>query len=100
MIFSCFTLEKVGALLGAKGMLSPLSNYWGGGAGPLPPPLPTPMLHEAEVHYLKTNFVLCHSFLIICMSACPNENVCHVSTELYKKKLKITDNLGVSVLLV
>ena len=24
---------------GAKGMLAPLSNYWGGGAGP---PLPTP----------------------------------------------------------
>ena len=34
MIFSCFTSklkEKVGGLLGggAKGMLAPLSNYWG-----------------------------------------------------------------------
>ena len=29
---------------GAKGMLSPLSNYWGGAAPPPPgPPLPTPM---------------------------------------------------------
>ena len=40
MIFSCFTWklkEKVGGLLGgAKGMLAPLSNYWG--AAP-PPPL-------------------------------------------------------------
>ena len=23
---------------GTKGMLAPLSNYWGGGAGPCPPP--------------------------------------------------------------
>ena len=35
---------QVGGLLGGpKGMLAPLSNYWGGLA-PLPPPLPTPMV--------------------------------------------------------
>ena len=28
---------------GAKGMLAPLSNYWGGAGPPAPPPLPTPM---------------------------------------------------------
>ena len=31
---------------GAKGMLAPLSNYWGGGGGLAPPgplPLPTPL---------------------------------------------------------
>ena len=28
---------------GPKGMLAPLSNYWGGLAPPAPPPLPTPM---------------------------------------------------------
>ena len=28
---------------GPKGMLAPLSNYWGGG-GLAPPPLPTPMI--------------------------------------------------------
>ena len=34
---------QVGGLLGGpKGMLAPLSNYWGGLA-PLAPPLPTPM---------------------------------------------------------
>ena len=28
---------------GPKGMLAPLSNYWGGGWPRLPPPVPTPM---------------------------------------------------------
>ena len=69
---------------GGKGYVVPPLKLLGG-PGPAPH-LTTPMLHEAEVHYLKTNFVLCHSFLIICMSACPNENVCHVSTETYEKK--------------
>ena len=45
-VFSCFTKklkEKVGGILGggeggAKGMLAPLSNYWGGGGlSPCPP---------------------------------------------------------------
>ena len=43
---------QMGGLLGGpKGMLAPLSNYWGGLAPPPPPPpppgppLPTPMLH-------------------------------------------------------
>ena len=38
--------NNVGGGGGAKGMLAPLSNYWGGGgggAGPPGPPLPTPM---------------------------------------------------------
>ena len=29
---------------GAKGMLAPLPNYWGGGLAPPAPPLPTPMI--------------------------------------------------------
>ena len=50
---------QVGGLLGGgpKGMLAPLSNYWGGPAPP-PPPLPTPMrrlyasLFKSNVTYL------------------------------------------------
>ena len=45
-----------GLLGGPKGMLAPLSNYWGGGGGggaappPAPPPsLPTPMHCRLEV---------------------------------------------------
>ena len=36
---------QMDALLGGgpKGMLAPLSNYWGPGPPPGPPPLPTPM---------------------------------------------------------
>ena len=37
---------QVGGLLGGpKGMLAPLSNYWGGAWPPLAPPLPTPMIY-------------------------------------------------------
>ena len=56
VVFSCFTLKKkVGGLLGgggAKGMLAPLSNYWGGGGLAPRPRLPTPMFfrhcHEGK----------------------------------------------------
>ena len=37
-------VQVVGLLGGPKGMLAPLSNYWGGGGlAPPGPPLPTPM---------------------------------------------------------
>ena len=42
---------QVDALLGgAKGMLAPLSNYWGAWPPPAPPPppLPTPMLNHNQ----------------------------------------------------
>ena len=43
----CGWIIRGGGGEGAKGMLAPLSNYWGGGPSPppTPPPLPMPMKH-------------------------------------------------------
>ena len=51
VIFSCFT-QKLKEMWvdywgGPKGMLAPLSNYWGWPAPP--PPLPTPMLNTSRM---------------------------------------------------
>ena len=46
---------QVGGVLGGpKGMLAPLSNYWGGGLAPLAPPLPTPMQEIPLVVFLAS----------------------------------------------
>ena len=50
-----------GLLGGPKGMLAPLSNYWGGGAGP-PPPLPTPMEKEGKNETDKVAFLKAYPF--------------------------------------
>ena len=41
-------VQMGGLLGGAKGMLAPLSNYWGGLAPP-GPPLPTPMYQVSDI---------------------------------------------------
>ena len=47
---------------GAKGMLVPLSNYWGEGCPPAPPPLPTPML----LYYYSPNIFVGSSAFCLC----------------------------------